>query len=176
MLLILSLLPGPAIGLVNVNSVYFEMPPFIYHENGVLKGMFPDIAQAARELCDLNITFTVNTENATNFHALLHNNQTNKKYIDEHWLWFPVVEYLSKQTLDGLKLHSLILFTSPGMEVVVHRDQIGLLPKIINGVVNSRYLIIMALILSVIFGILIWFIVRYLHFSRPILPKCSPRF
>ena len=142
---------------VVVHSVYYEMPPFIYRDKeGVLQGMFPEIAQAALELCDIDMKFTLDTKTAKNFTAILNDSLRNQKYIDESWLWFPLVEQVSKRTLNKFGLYSLQLFFSPGIEVVVHRDQIGILPKIVNGVTNSRYLITMALILAIVFGILIW--------------------
>ena len=156
----LLLMLGSVDSWVTIHTVYYEMPPFIYYQNGVLKGMFPDIAKQARALCGLNISFSKKTDNASQFHALIHDHQANKKYVDEKWLWLSLVEYVDKQTLDRMNLKTDILFMSPGMEVVVHRDEIGILPKVLNGMNNSRYLIVMALLLSLIFGIIIWFIVR----------------
>ena len=156
----LLLMLGSVDSWVTIHTVYYEMPPFIYYKDGSLKGMFPDIAKEALNLCGLNISFSKKTENASQFHALIHDSSANKKYVDEQYFWLSLVEYLDKQTLDSMNLKTEILTYSPGMEVVVHRDEIGILPKVLNGMNNSRYLIVMALLLSLIFGIIIWFIVR----------------
>ena len=146
--------------IIDIHTIYHEMPPYIYFNNGTLEGIFPKIAEEARELCDLNISFTKNTKKASQFQALLRNETENKMYVDEKWFWLALLEHAEKPLLINLGLQSKVLFTSPGMEVIVHRDQIGILPKVLNGMENSQYLIVMALVLSCIFGIIIWFIVR----------------
>ena len=150
-------------GLVTINTVYYEMPPFIYSKNGTLEGVFPDIARQAKQLCNLDINFTNDIGNASDFTSLVNDEQRNLEMIEDNWLWLSLVEWFPKETLDRLMLKQETWFHSPGMEVVVHRNQIGILPKIKIGATNCRYLLYIAFVLAVIFGILIWLIVRHLQ-------------
>ena len=146
-----------------VHVVFFEMPPFIYRDqNGTLSGMFTDIAAKIYEICRaVELKFDIDTKNVSNFKYLM--NDPSDIYYKipptAGVLWLSLAENIPKDFLDDLGLVSMTVFYSPGVEVLVHRNQIGFRAKIGIGIYGCRYLFVVCLISAVIFGIFIWIIV-----------------
>ena len=142
-----------------IHAIYYEMPPFIYRDgNGTLSGIIPNIAEKVRESCLIDIQFAVDAKNEQNFSSLMENPKLIENYAtQEHkWIWFSLIHRFPTQTLQRLALSEYPLFQSPGVEVLVHRDQIGIFSKVCVGVSRCQYLFLTIALLTLIFGIVIW--------------------
>ena len=151
-----------------INVVYYEMPPFIYRDvekntttrrRNNLKGMLVDIASQARELCNIHMKFELDANTRQNFTNLLYDTEKSKPYGKSSWIWLSLLEYIPKKSLNKLGLASAHLFYSPGIEIVVHRDTIGIVAKMSKGVHACRFLFVIGIALALCFGVIIWFIV-----------------
>ena len=142
-----------------MDMVYYEMAPLIHRNgSGILKGIIPDIIQTILHACDIDLRFTVDAKTEENFTNLMKNHEMINRSLSGDWLWLPMLTKVSDRNLRDLDVYDFALFHSPGIEVLVHRDQIGILSKVWNGIYGCRYLFSIALILTGIFGVLIWFI------------------
>ena len=145
-----------------LNIVYYEMPPFIYRDkNGILQGMIPDIATKLPEFCDIKFNYVLDTTNATNFRAILNRPDGFNQYLSGDFIWMSLLEKIPKDIQMKLRLVEYALFESTGFEVIVSRKQVAFLAKVVIGLYECRYLLTLALILTIIFGTLIWFIERW---------------
>ena len=142
-----------------VHLVYYNMPPYIYrNSNGSLVGMIPDITDNIHQHCEVEPQFTFDTLNAENFTSVLDDSSIFS--WDMVWLSLDkqIPDWAFKE--DGLNLKGLTLFYSPGVDVLVHRDQVGLRTKVSIGMYRCRYLLLVCSILVVIFGVVICIVVR----------------
>ena len=144
-----------------INVIYHEAPPFIHRDgNDSLTGIIPDIAEKLWELCGINLQFAVDAGSEKNFTSLMENPKmiTNYKGQEHKWIWLSLIQRVPPEILKRLFLFEYPLFQSPGIEVLVHRDQIGIISKVLVGLSRCQYLFFTITLLTVIFGILIWFL------------------
>ena len=147
---------SPVNTFVTVNTVYYEMPPFIHRNgNGTLIGIIPDIAMKIWELCSTKLQFAVDVKSEKNFTSLLENPKLITEYTgsEREWIWLSLLQRFPTETLMELSLAEYHLFQSPGLEVLVHRDQIGIFSKVLVGLNRCEYLFLMITLLAMIFGI-----------------------
>ena len=154
--LLLAITVTTATDLARLSTVYYELPPFIYHdENGNLVGMIVDMSKRAKYYCDVEFHFEVNAKTAKNFSFIL----TDPNY--EHLrqgdvMWLSLTSYFSRDFLVNQHMQSATFIESPGIEVLMHREQVSVRSKIFIGIYQCRYLFVIGSILVVIFGVLVW--------------------
>ena len=144
-----------------INIIYYEMPPFIYSNgNGKLIGILPDIAEKIQEACFIDMNFAVDAVGEKNFSSLMEDPNGIQNYTEDKkkWIWLSLIQSVPVKKLARLYVEEYTLFNSPGVEVVVHRDQIDIFSKILVGLYNCRYLFVIVGLLALIFAAIIWFI------------------
>ena len=144
-----------------LNIIYYEMPPFIYtNKNGKLIGILPDIAEKIKEACLIEMNFAVDAVGEKNFSSLMEDPKGLQNYTGDkkQWIWLSLIQRVPAGKLARLYMEEFTLFNSPGLEVVVHRDQIDIFSKILIGLYNCRYLFVIVGSLALIFGVIIWLI------------------
>ena len=155
-----NLLPS-AKGYNFINVAYYELSPYIYrNENGSISGIFPELLDELSNECDVEFRYSMDTLSANNFSNLIGNKTIMMKYLYGNWLWLPLTQHISDRTLKSLKFLKLTILNS-GIDILVHRDQVGTLATIKVGIFECRYLFVIGLMLSIVFGTLIWFIERW---------------
>ena len=141
-----------------INVAYYELSPYIYqNENGSMSGIFPEFLKEIYHWCNIDFKYSLNTMNAKNFSNLIENKTVIDQYKHGNWIWLPLTQDISKETMNTLKLLPLEIMTTV-IDVLVHRDHVGPFAKIRIGIFECRYLFLVGLMLSIIFGMLIWFI------------------
>ena len=144
-----------------IKMVYYEQPPFIYRDSKrKLIGIVPDIIDKVMESCNLDLSFSVNARSEKNFTSLMEDPKAVKNYTnkEKEWIWLSLLTKVPPHTLRDIRAYEFTLFHSPGIEVVVHRDQIGIFSKILVGLNSCYHLFVIIFLLTLIFGIVIWFI------------------
>ena len=96
---------------------------------------------------------------ASNFSTLLER-KNNTQNMTGFWLLLPLNLHIPEDIIDEFGFKSVPILLS-GIDILVHRDQIGVFAKIKVGIFECRYLFLIGLMLSIIFGVLIWFIERW---------------
>ena len=86
------------------------------------------------------------------------------------WIWFPLILRTDEEIISKLKLKSSTFFTS-SIDLIVHRDELGVVRKIKTGLFQCRYLFLICLALSIIFAVLIWLIEQWKNRDFP--SSCS---
>ena len=142
------------------NVAYYEQPPYIYkNENGSMTGIFPEIFEDLTKMCFVDFKYSLNTISARNFSNLFKNKTAMDKYMHGNWIWLPLTQDVSGDQISSLKFIQRKILTT-GTDVLVHRHQVGPFAKIKIGIFECRYLFLISLMLSAIFGTSIWFIER----------------
>ena len=146
-----------------VNIAYYELPPYIYKDdNGSMSGIFPELFAELSIFCHVNFRYSLNTKSPENFSNFIENKTLMEQYQTE-WLWLSLTQNVSK-VFEELKTNQKVVTTgilTTSVDVIVHRDLVGPLAKIRIGIFECRYLFLIAIALSIIFGTLIWFIERW---------------
>ena len=144
-----------------INVAYYELSPYIYRgADGSISGIFPEIIKEMSRWCHADFEYTMNTRSGENFTNLIENRTKMKEYIADDWLWLPLTQHISHESKVSLDFFSANILNS-GIDVLVHRDQVGPLATMKAGLFECRYLFLIGLTLSIIFGMLIWFIERW---------------
>ena len=143
-----------------INVVYYELPPFIEKVNNSVQGIVPNITDKISNLC--NVTFNYSLDVNTDKNLFRHIKTESKKNQNStgDWLWLPLTRHISQEILKSSGLERSPIFYS-GIDVLVHRDQLGIFAKIKVGMFECRYLFLIGLLTSIIFGVSIWFIERW---------------
>ena len=153
----------------NINIAYYELAPYIYrNENGSMSGIFPELFAEISYLCQVNFEYNFNAMTANNFSTIMKKKVIIDQYMYGDLLWLPLTQDISIETSNTeLTFISSDILTT-GVDVIVHRDHVGPLAKIRIGIFECRYLFLIGLTLSIIFGALIWFFERWnnLEFSK----------
>ena len=147
--------------MLNFDVVFYDMGPFVYkshHDDGNIthEGIFSEIFKNAMTYCRLNLTWSVDLGNNVNFAKTIKDPKLREPYTSKKMVWLSLIERIPPETLMQAGLVDIDLFKTPGFEVVVHRNTIGLLPKLANGIYGCRYFIILTFIMVIGVGILIW--------------------
>ena len=167
LLLLASLICGIYSQDLSVDAIYYESPPYLYTAEGKFQGMIPQIIKRAKELCKIDIELKVDTNTMENLTSLVHDNSSRFQNLNNK-IWMALaIEDIPQEKLSTLNLTELILFNANGLEVIVHRDQIGILPKIGKGVFGCRHFFALIFIMAAGCGVLIWVCVstkyHYIH-------------
>ena len=120
----------------------------------------PELLEEVAGTCVVKFRYSLNLLSANHFSRQIENKTWMKQYERGDWLWLPLTQHVSKETKDSLELLSVNMFTS-GIDVLAHRDQVGPLATMKAGLFECRYLFLIGLTLSIIFGVLIWLIERW---------------
>ena len=83
-----------------------------------------------------------------------------KRFDAQDTIWLTLTKHVPESIIDEVNLKSSTAFYS-GIDVVVHRDQIGIYAKVKVGIYACRYLFLVGLMLLIIYGVTIWFIERW---------------
>ena len=145
-----------------INIAYYELPPFIYKgDYGSLVGLIPNSAREITKKCnDLEFNYIESAESAEGFFNLLKNKEKMKRFDAKDTIWLTLTKHVPKSIIDEVGLKSSTAFYS-GIDVVVHRDQIGIYAKVKVGIYACRYLFLVGLMLLIIYGRAILFIERW---------------
>ena len=168
-LLVLILCISPQIAqlaippIIDFDVVFYNMGPFIYKShNGTHEkyaGMFPKIFEKAMTNCRINFSLKEDLGTLSNFMDVIQDEHKSKPYVNRSMVWLALMEKVPPKVLMRNFLTDIHLFTTPGFEVVVHRDQIGILPKIGNGIYGCRYFMMLIFTMAGGCGILVWSVV-----------------
>ena len=169
-----------------IEAVFWEVKPYIYrNEHGDLDGIIPMIFQEGSFFCSKYISrdrhlieFKHQLQNRREFSKLFmldaaqknisrqnHNvyqntNTTFYQNVTKKTLFFgPVLTYIdraAKLKLRTKNLTSFRLLKSKTIVVVVPRYVVSLPHKIIRGILSCQQIFVLALLLAVFFGIVIW--------------------
>ena len=143
-----------------IDIVYYELPPYIYStKNGSVRGIFPQIIEELSVKCRIEFNYSLNMISARNFFSLMEH-RNNTKSMTGDWLFLPLNLHIPQDIIAEFGFESVPILQS-GIDILVHRDQIGVFAKIKVGIFECRYLFLIGLMLSIIFGVLIWFIERW---------------
>ena len=144
------------------NIAYYELSPYIYrNENGSLSGIFPEVFEELSTLCDIDINYSLDMRSAKNFSNLIENKTFMSEFTYGNWIWLPLTQYISPETMHNLDFVPLPKILTTGTDVLVHRDHVGPIEKIRIGIFECRFLFLIGLMLSILFGTLIWFIEKW---------------
>ena len=159
-----------------LEAVYWEIKPFIFtNKNGSVDGIIPKMFSEGQYYCPLSL----NGSDLLNF---VHKVPTRKSFYDlirsetpygvhelskiqkEKAFWGPVLAYAEradKQHEEVRGLRSFQLMKSESIAVIVPRYMISLPNKILRGILSCQQIIVIALLLSVLFGIIVWMVERF---------------
>ena len=138
------------------DCVFFEMAPYMYTKNGTYHGIIFEMFQKYEYGCNLTFKLKYDVKTIQNFTKILKNTSKSVDFLNKKTLWFPLTHVVDKDDAETNNLTIISPMATQGIEVVMHRHQISLLVKIWQGLVDCRHLTVLALILTVCFGILIW--------------------
>ena len=151
---------------IHRNVFYWDMPPYIWKENGTVKGIFPQSIRTAEKFC--------NQQSHSDFHQVKGGYKEFAKslyrqtYVEtdngtistsQNDSWIP---FLNASEQSARFNYLTTLSTSKEMVVVVPRYKIEILHKIGVGLLRSRNFVALCFILALMAGIIVWFIVSKL--------------
>ena len=153
---------------------YWDVPPYIWKENGRVKGIFKQSIEVSEKLCNhhFHSEFYRVKGGYKGFVRALNRQtyvETDKGNITTNFTdsWVPFMN----SSEENLSLHFLkTMSTSNEMVVVVPRYKIEILYKIGLGLLRSGNFVVICLILALLAGITVWFIVSC---AIPAISKCG---
>ena len=134
-----------------INVVYHEAPPFIHRNaNDSLTGIILDIAEQLWEFCGIKLQFAIGAGSEKNFILLIANPKMISNYTgqENEWIWMSLIKRVPPETFKRLPLFEYHLFQSPWVEVIVHRDQIGIISKVLIRLSRCQHLFLMITLLK----------------------------
>ena len=148
----------------DIRAHWWESRPYVYDEQGTLSGVLPNIfAEAAKYCCTskLNIDWSSQIDSYERVWLELEQNvnaETNRSVIDI-WLPFSSLTPTSRNTtaLKIVESNQIILFVS--------ENKWDKLESVYNGFKRIAPQILGTLLLTILFGILIWIVVRISLFA-----------
>lgn len=156
--------------------VYWEVKPFIFRTaKGTLDGIIPRIFSKGQRYC-ANRTLVKYQRQLVRkeFYDLLRSdlpygtgelvNVSKSKAV-----WVPIVSFDDKDADYEVKRHlrSFELFKSTEIAIIVPRNLVSLPNKILRGILSCGQIILIAILLSMLFGILIWIAERLYNKEFP---------
>lgn len=188
-LLLLSTANVPPTDATILEAVYWEVKPYIFiNEKNETDGIIPRIFERAYHLCRDKIyngttnhtkdktlmSFIHKERNRHDFNHLLHVGKYGVGKLENVSLnrafWVPISSYVDAKHetyISDKKLKSFVLFKSKSVAVIVPRHAISLPNKIIRGIQSCRQIFVIALILAVFFGMLVWFLEHFRNNDYP---------
>ena len=166
----------------HLEAVFWEVKPFIFiNKNNAVDGIIPKMFAKGQYYCGKHL-------NNTDLLSFMHQEPSRKSFYNllrsdtpygENELskiqkgkafWGPILAYEEKddklyETERGLL--SFQLMKSKSIAVIVPRYLVALPNKILRGILSCQQIIIIALLLSVLFGIIIWMVERFYNDEFP---------
>ena len=168
-----------------LDVIYWEIKPYIFrNERGEMDGIVPRIFQLAHHLCRKVVNGTEHLhdfaryahpeKNRHDFRDLLHFGKYGHDKLgnvtESNAFWVPVFSYVDAQRerfVDEKKLTSFRLLQSKHIAVIVPRYMISLPNKIVKGILSCQQIFVIAFILAVLFGIIVWFLEHFNNTDYP---------
>ena len=147
---------------------YWEVKPFIWTENKILKGLVVDILQRGDLSCEKTekgLTFNKHSytefQNITKDIALLNRNDTLlRKTLFAPLMWYGTQQRINSRVhFDSLQMNEL-----EGYVVALQRDKISLFAKLANGIWKCTSIIVVMVCCSLLSGTFIWILVSKIWF------------
>ena len=157
------------------NGIFWEVKPYIYFDQHqqTLSGIYPTVFLKGLTYCnqsndDRIITLNVNLKTRKQFYDTIQSNLTESEEgllsnASVNSVWFPYdIDKLKVGPFMFLNrnLSVLVGVSSQGLAIVFPRLKIWLPYKIVRGVWSCRVILVIAIILSLMFGIALWILER----------------
>ena len=145
------------------NYFYWDVPPYIWKENGTVTGSLVHIKRTFEKLCnDPKAEYYRVKGGYKEFMEAVNKKtdvETDRGIISRHPndTWLP---YLNSSALEPSFFPSTY-YTTQEMVVIIPRYKIEILHKIGLGLLRSGNFVVLCVILAFLAGILIWFIVSF---------------
>jgi len=160
---------------VMLQAVYWEVKPFVFiNGKGEIDGIIPQIFEQASEFCNARkpfINFTSRVNSRRDFYDLVRSNVSYaqegsvlKDILQENAIWAPVIAPTNAKEDEFLKrrmLKSFQILKTEEVSVIARRDLISLPNKIFRGILACEQIFVLAILLAVLVGIILWLIERY---------------
>lgn len=168
--------------LVLLEAVYWEVKPFMFtNEKGEIDGIIPQMFRQAQYYCLRNndsiqiMRYTRKIETRREFYDLVRSNQSYGEgqlegVLRSKAFWAPVVSYTNRQK-DSFEqdrnLKTFQLMKSKEVAVIVQRAFISLPNKILRGILSCQEIFVLAILLAVLFGMILWILERHRNEDFP---------
>lgn len=164
-----------------LKAIYWEVKPFIFtNEKGDVDGIIPRIFQQGEYYCLKNstkshlITFNESYRlNREEFHHALHYLDPGHMHFNiskEESFWAPVISDTHHKEVHSDQEKDFVVFQlmkSTEIAVIVPRSMISLPNKILRGIFACQQVFVIAFLLAILFGILVWVVEHYKNNSFP---------
>ena len=159
--------------------IYWNLKPYIFKENGTIKGILPDIMKLTEFYCSEHmgnyskiVDFELELNTMNDFLELLHSNVSYgtgllSNVTASNALWFPHTEEVSEEDVPFLKLRKVLprqLYLLDKLVVIAPQNIITIQHKFMTGLYHCRTLLGVMLLFTILFSLLIWF---FEHFNNP---------
>ena len=143
-----------------IQIAYYDLAPYIYEDkNGTMVGIIPEIMKALSLECDMELNYSRKIDSAKTLSTLMKDIKKMQS-ISGDWIWLPLTQHVPKKTIKTLNLTALQILYS-GIDILIHRNHFKVFWKVKVGLFKCFYLIVTGFMLSIIFGLLIWFAERW---------------
>lgn len=163
-----------------LHAIFWEVRPFIFtnEETGTLEGIIPEIFEQASIFCNARkpfIRYITRTASREEFFKLARSNLTYGEGVlsdvdRRRAFWAPVVSPTNNKNdelLERKKLRSFQILKTQHISVIVRRDLISLPNKIFRGIMACEQIFVLAILIAVIVGIILWIIERFRNEAFP---------
>lgn len=153
-----------------LHGIFWEVKPFIFtNEHGDLDGILPMVFKRAQHFCIKNeslqlMDFTIELSSRQEFNEYLRSNDKMEKEKMRKLkgikgiVWAPITSTADLKWEDENKYRSFSILKTEQIAVIVPRHFIDLPNKILRGIVACKPIFIIASLLVVILGVVIWLI------------------
>ncbi|XP_065648581.1 uncharacterized protein LOC124809004 [Hydra vulgaris] len=151
----------------SIDIIYWEIKPFIFrNSDGNISGIFPKMFSEGQYYCSkkkLLINYKKIIPSRKKFYELLlsnitHSNSEFSVVNDKNLVWLPENMFGNSQEYKKVwQMRTLPLIWSNGIAIIMPRYMISLPIKMLRGIYSCRQIIALTLMLSLLFGIIIWF-------------------
>ena len=162
-----------------LHAVFWEVKPFIFtNEDGILEGIIPHIFEQASVFCNARkpfIRYVTRIESRQKFFQLSHSNLSYGQGVlsgvdQKRAFWAPVLSPTHTKNDDFMKskkLRSFQILKTQHISVIVRRDLISLPNKILRGIMACEQIFVIAILIAIIVGIVLWIIERFKNNDFP---------
>ena len=147
----------------NCTVLWWNIKPYLYKENGTVKGIINDIMKNTKVYCPKHSFQHLNYENASfgiypSFFRSIQSKFTlkfNKKKINaSDIIWFPVIS--PKVKLEEKEYAFQNIFKATGAIVIIKRDIISLPNRAFAGISKAKNILLLSVLFIACFGIIVW--------------------
>ena len=162
-----------------LHAVFWELKPFIFtNEDGNIEGIIPHIFEQASVFCNARkpfIKYVTRVESRQKFFQLSRSNISYGEGVlsgvdQKRAFWAPVLSPTHAKNdgfLEKKKLRSFQLMKTQYISVIVRRDLISLPNKILRGIMACEQIFVIAILIAIIVGIILWIIERFRNNDFP---------